>query len=146
MYNLFLSVSQSPIKENENIDDEVLNQLDENAITYVEGTESKTTKATDQLKENSAPRPDGIPPTFLRRPTMVRAKPMILLLRQSVDESSIAEVHEMAYVLPIPRGRSKLLPKQYRSVSLKSYVIKAFERVIREKLKHLSNYNYRNEG
>lgn len=50
------------------------------------------------------------------------AKPMLLLLRQSLEESSIVEGHKMS-LSPIHKGGSELMPTSYRPVSLTSHVI-----------------------
>lgn len=88
-------------KNIENIHDEIFNQFYENAITDVKVTESNIITAIHQLKGNSASGSDGIPAIFLIKTKITIAKLMMLLLRQSLDNSSMTEVHKRAYVLPI---------------------------------------------
>lgn len=61
----------------------------------VEINEEDITLGTDELKENSAPGPDGIPVTFLEKTKELTAKPMMMLQRQNLKDSRIAEVHKM---------------------------------------------------
>lgn len=54
-------------RNKESIDDTMLNQLDDNAIRDIEGTENDIIIAIDELKENSATGPDGILAIFLQK-------------------------------------------------------------------------------
>lgn len=52
---------------------------------------------------------------------------MILLLRHSLDESSVEKLHKMACISPVRKGGSKFLLEQYRPVRLTSHVIRLFK-------------------
>lgn len=65
------------------------------------------------------------------------AKSFMLLMKHSLDESKIADIHKMAYLSPIYKDGSKLIPEQNTPVSLTSHVIMVSERVINGQiLKH----------
>lgn len=65
---------------------------DENTTTHVKLTEGDISQAVDQLGDNSAPGPYGIPTIFLKK-----TKQVLLSKRQSLHESSTADVHKMVY-------------------------------------------------
>lgn len=108
-----INTSQYSVRKTENIDGKIFIQSDLNAIMDVEVTKDDIITATVQLKENSAPRADGIPAIFLKKQRRQQQKLIMLLLRQSLDQNSIAEIHKVAYVSPLYRGSSELLLKQY---------------------------------
>lgn len=62
------------------------------------------------------PAPDGIPAIFLIKTRRLIGKPMMLLLTQSLDDTSIVEVYKIAYESPIHKGGSKLLLRKYNKM------------------------------
>lgn len=72
---------------------------------------------------------------------------MLLLPRQSLDNSNIIEILKRVHSSPKHKGGSKQLPKQYRLVSLTYHLIRIFERVVEKHiLKHPTNNNYINQA
>ena len=68
-------------------------------------------------------------------------KPLMIILRKSIDKGEIPQIYKLAHVTPIHKGgkKSKLKPENYRPVSLTSHIMKIFERVIvMYIIKHLS--------
>ena len=134
-------------KKKAEINDEIFDDSDENTLTDIPVNEKSIKEAIDELKNGSAPGPDGVPAVFLKRTREPIAKPLAILLRQSIDESSIAELHKIAYIAPQHKGGSRQLPKNYRPMSLTSHIIKIFERVIKKHIvEHLTSNNLINEG
>lgn len=62
------SISRESLqKDRENMEPEIVSQGDENATKDVDVTENDMMTTVDQLKENSAPGPDGVPDIFLKK-------------------------------------------------------------------------------
>lgn len=78
----------------------MLCQYDENIITDTDPTKGDRSKTIDQMKNDSVPEPDGIPNIFLKNSERIIAKPVMLILRQSLDKISIAGIHKLTYVSP----------------------------------------------
>ena len=129
------------------IDEKVFEDILEGELTDIEITENEIIEAINKLDENSAAGPDGVSAYLLIKAKEVIAKPLIIIMRKSLDESKIADVMKLAYITPIHKGGSRQLPGQYRPVSLTSHVMKIFERVLQPKLiEHLIKNKKLNEG
>ena len=68
----------------------------------------------------------------LKKTSEAIIKPLMIILRKSLDRGEIPNIYKMAHVTPIHKGgkKSKLKPENYRPVSLTSHIMKIFERVI----------------
>ena len=111
---------------------------DPNDLNDIEIEVQDIKDAIDELDENSAAGPDGIPAIFLIKTKEAIAEPMAKMLRKSLDEGKIPDILKMAYVSPIHKGGSRQNPEQYRPVSLTLHIAKVFERVIK-KNRQISN-------
>ena len=61
-----------------------------------------------------------------------------IILSKSIDEGVIPNIFKLAYITPIHKGSSKLMPENYRPISLTSHIMKIFERVLKMYIvKHL---------
>jgi hypothetical protein len=60
-----------------------------------------------------------------------------LIWRDSLDTGLIPNELKRATIIPIHKGDSRALPKNYRPISLTSHIIKIFERILRT---HLVNF------
>ena len=58
----------------------------------------------------------------------------MLIWRKSIDNSEINAKLKSANVIPIHKGGTKSLPKNYRPIALTSHLIKIFEKVVRNQL------------
>merc|ERR1712066_523729 len=103
-------------------------------LNDIEITEEEILKAINDLEENSAAGPDGVPAILLKKLKEALAQPLALMLRKSIDEGKIPDIFKLAYVTPIHKGGSRQKPEQYRPVSLTSHVMKVFEWVIKTKI------------
>ena len=123
------------------------NKEDPNDLNDIEIEVQDIKDAIDELDENSAAGPDGIPAIFLIKTKEAIAEPMAKMLRKSLDEGKIPDILKMAYVSPIHKGGSRQNPEQYRPVSLTSHIAKVFERVIKKKIdKYLTDNHKYNVG
>ena len=103
--------------------------------------------AIDKLETNSAQGPDGVPAILLIKTRDTITVPLKLILRKSLDESTIPDIYKLAYVTPIYKGGSKFKPENYRPVSLTSHIVKVFERVLKVKIiQHLTEHKLLNQG
>ena len=136
-YNSVFSTNEPDI-----IDDQIFNIHDIDALTNITVSENDIKEAINKLDPNSAAGPDGIPAILLKKTRDVIAEPLAMLLRKSIDENKIIEIHKLQYIAPLFKGGSRLLPKNYRPVSLTSHIMKVFERVIvKNILNHLLTQN-----
>lgn len=102
-------------------------------------------KAIDELKANASPGPDKFPAVLLKKCKKSLSLPLQMLWRKSVDNSEIKQTQKSANVIPIHKGGSKAIPKNYRPIALTSHLIKIFEKVIRNALvSYLEKYNLLN--
>eukprot|EP00745_Piridium_sociabile_P029683 TRINITY_DN4896_c5_g2_i1.p1 TRINITY_DN4896_c5_g2~~TRINITY_DN4896_c5_g2_i1.p1 ORF type:complete len:403 (-),score=94.76 TRINITY_DN4896_c5_g2_i1:230-1438(-) len=86
------------------------------------------------LKTGTAPGPDGIPPLLLTETAEELAQPVTIIFKKSLEEGRIPEDWRKATVTPIFKKGSRLLPSNYRPVSLTSVLCKVMEALIRDQL------------
>ena len=113
------------------LNEEIMN-INENDLADIMFTENDFFKAIEKLKENSGPGPDEIPALFLINTSKEIVKPLLIILRKSIDNGEIPDIYKMAHITPIFKGgnKSKFKPDSYRPVSLTSHIMKMFERII----------------
>ena len=97
--------------------------------------------AIKELKNNSAPGPDGIPAVLLKSCSHALAGPLASMWRRSLREGVVPAYYKMSLVSPLHKKGDKITPGNYRPVSLTSHIVKVFERVLK---KILVNYCERN--
>ena len=149
MCNMLLEQYNSVFSTNEpdRIDNEMFNIPDSDALTNITVKKEDIKEAIDKLDPNSAAGPDGIPAILLKKMRDVIAEPLAMLLRKSIDENMIIDLHKLQHIAPIFKGGSRLYPKNYRPVSLTSHIMKVFERVIvKNIINHLQSQNRLNPG
>ena len=86
------------------------------------------------LKESSAPGPDGVTNRLLKELVEEMAPPLTMIFRKSMDESHIPEDWRKSNITPIFKKGSKAKPGNYRPVNLTSNVSKLMERLVKEDL------------
>merc|ERR1712215_325534 len=132
---------------NDEINENIFQHEEPDDLNDIEVTEEEIINAIDDLEENSAAGPDGLPAILLKKVKEALAIPLSLMLRKSIDEGKIPDILKLAYVTPIHKGGSRQKPEQYRPVSLTSHVMKVFERVIKKKIiEHLEKREKINDG
>ena len=90
--------------------------------------------AIDELSNNASPGPDKYPAILLKKCKKSLSYPLMLIWRKSIDNSEINAKLKSANVIPIHKGGTKSLPKNYRPIALTSHLIKIFEKVVRNQL------------
>lgn len=107
---------------------------------------SDVEKVIDLLKVDSAPGPDGLPTVLLKKCKSTLSQPLTVLWRQSLDTGKIPDPLKYATIIPIHKGDSRAIPKNYRPVALTSHLIKVFERLMRNNLvSYLEKHDFMNE-
>jgi hypothetical protein len=102
-------------------------------------------KAIDELTNNASPGPDKFPAFLLKKCKSSLSMPLFLIWRKSLDASEINHIQKSANIIPIHKGGSKAIPKNYRPIALTSHLIKIFEKVIRNVLvSYLDKYDLLN--
>ena len=123
LLEFFSQFSESTEEINENI----FQNEEPDDLNDIEITKEEIINAIDDLEENSAAGPDGVPAILLKKVKEALALPLSLMLRKSIDKGKIPDILKLAYVTPIHKGGSRQKPEQYRPVSLTSHVMKVFE-------------------
>ena len=85
----------------------------------------------DELTDNASPGPDKYPAILLKKCKTSLSYPLSLIWRKSLDTTTINDTQKSANVIPIHKGGSKGVPKNYRPIALTSHLIKIFEKVVR---------------
>ena len=94
-------------------------------------------EAIDKLSANSAPGTDCFPAVLLKQCKELLAVPLYEIWRGSLDLSITPEDMIQSLIVPMHKGDSTALAKNYRPVALTSHLVKIFEKVIR---KHIVNH------
>ena len=87
---------------------------------------------SEDLREYSAPGPDGIPPKIIKELKNEIVKPLCILFRRSVDAGTIPEDWKKSHVTPVFKKGSKAEPGNYRPINLTSCVGKMLDRIAKE--------------
>lgn len=105
-------------------------------------TEDDLKEAIDDLNATSAAGPDGFPAIFLKECREELARPLYLIWRESLDRGIVPDSTKRANIVPVHKGGSRGIPKQYRPVALTSHIIKIFEKVLRKYLVSFIDENH----
>ena len=88
-----------------------------------------------QLREQSAPGPDGIHPKVIKECAESFALPLWIIFQESFEEGILPRDWKDAVITPIFKKGSKTDPLNYRPVSLTSVPCKLMEKIITRKVK-----------
>jgi hypothetical protein len=96
--------------------------------------EEEVKKLLKDLKTNKAAGPDEISPLVLSRAADVLAYPFAQLFRLSLDSGEVPRDWKNATVTPIFKKGSRLVPSNYRPVSLTCIACKLMESLVRKNI------------
>ena len=117
-------------------------------ISDIEFSDYEMAEAMGELSTNAAPGPDGFPAILLKKYRHALAPPLARIWRKSVSNGEIPDIS--ATIIPIHKGKSQAVPKNYRPVALTSHHIKIFERVVRKQIVEFMRandlFNYSQHG
>jgi len=133
-YESVYSVPNEPMKKPYDIYPE---KNDDRGLYDVYFTQDDIIEAISEISATSAAGPDRFPAILLKKCSDALSTPLFMIWRDSLDGGSIPELMKSANIVPIHKGGSRGVPKQYRPVALTSHLIKLFEKIIR---KHIIAY------
>ena len=96
-------------------------------------------KLLSNINSNKAQGPDGIHGKILKNCAVGLAFPLTCIFRTSYNSGYIPDEWKLANVVPIFKKGDKSNVENYRPISLTCLVMKVFERLIKEKLLHLTS-------
>ena len=110
-------------------------------------TEQELEFAMKDVASNSAAGPDCFPALLLKKCSHTLVRPFFKIWRKSLDSGTVPDLGKIANIIPIHKGKSRAVPKNYRPVALTSLLIKAFEKVVRKYLvAHFDKHKFFNES
>jgi Reverse transcriptase (RNA-dependent DNA polymerase)/Endonuclease-reverse transcriptase len=86
------------------------------------------------LRSGSAPGPDGVPVVLLKECVEELSGPLAALFRRSLDTGEIPCPLKLAKIIPIHKGGSRKLAKNYRPIALTSLISRVMEKVVKKGL------------
>ena len=120
-----------PMHESRNIfPDECTEQAPQ--LKDINFDEADIEEAIQELSATSAAGPDSFPALMLKKCSKALSRPLFLIWRKSLNQGTIPTLLKTGNIVPIHKGGSRGLPKQYRPVALTSHLIKIFEKVLRK--------------
>jgi hypothetical protein len=114
-------------------------------INNISITPDELTEAIEELRNNAASGPDGIPAILLKKCKTVLSEALVIFWNKCMEVGSIPISLKSSIIPPIHKGGNKSEAANYRPVALTSHIIKIYEKVVRNRLTaHLDNNNSRN--
>ena len=105
-----------------------------NGISDIDFGEEVLIEAMGEFACNSAAGPDGPPAMMLNKCRTSLTYPLFLIWRKSVNEGIVPNSCKLGNIIPIHKGKSRAIAKNYRSVALTSLLVKTFEKVVCKQL------------
>ena len=99
-------------------------------LSNIDITENMVKKKLKDLRVDKSPGPDNVHPFILKNLSCLLAKPLQIIYQQSLKTRSLPVIWKEGIVTPLYKKDSKILPENYRPVSLTSIVCKTQESII----------------
>ena len=87
-------------------------------------------EAISDISTTAAAGPDSFPAILLKQCKSQLVKPLFIIWRTSMDSGVIPDIMKTSNIIPVHKGGSRGLAKNYRPIALTSHLIKAFEKVL----------------
>ena len=87
-------------------------------------------EAISEISATATAGPDRFPAILLKQCKSQLAKPLFIIWRTSMDSGVIPNIMKAANIIPVHKGGSRGLAKNYRPIALTSHLIKFFEKVL----------------
>ena len=133
-YRSVFSTPKEPLKEPAEIFSDNNPEIDREMLLDIEFNEEDVAEAIREISPTAAAGPDRFPAILLKQCCETLSKPLYMMWRKSVDEGQIPQILKTAHIIPIHKGESRGIPKNYRPIALTSHLIKIFEKVLRKKI------------
>ena len=101
-------------------------------LCNIDFSEADIIKAICEISPTAAAGPDRFPAMLLKQCRTALSKPLYLIWRKSLDDGQIPHLLKTANIIPIHKGGTRGIPKNYRPIALTSHLIKIFEKVLRK--------------
>ena len=103
-------------------------------LTHITVTKEDIMRAIREIKNGSAPGPDGIPVSFFKDYAEELAPSIAAIWSYSMQHSKQIEEPIFAIITPLHKGGPKCYAKNYRPVALTNHMYKIFERVLKKEI------------
>ena len=132
----YSAVFSTPVYTEAEIDDILMDDIHDasRGLSDIDFNEEDIMQAMSEFSCNSAAGPDGFPAKLLHECRSSLSRPLFLIWRKSMTQGTVPSSCKFANVIPIHKGKSRAVAKNYRPVALTSLLIKTFEKVVRKKL------------
>lgn len=110
-------------------------------IRDINFTRKDIEEAINELSPTAAAGPDRFPAILLKTCRAVLSEPLYYIWRKSLDTGTIPGRLKIAFIIPIHKGGSWSIPKNYRPIALTSHIIKVFEKVLRKQIVNFMEKN-----
>ena len=112
------------------------------SIMDIEFTREDLEEAINEIRPSAAAGPDRFPAILLKMCRKTLSLPLHIIWRRSLDTGVVPHLLKTANIIPIHKGNSRSLAKNYRPIALTSHLIKVFEKVIRKNIvKFMEDHN-----
>ena len=88
----------------------------------------------DNLKSNSSPGIDDLPPKFIKLAKCILSPHLVILFNKCIKQEIFPNDFKLAYVIPIPKTLSPKSLDDLRAISLFSVFAKLFEKILENKM------------
>ena len=112
-------------------------------INNIEILDNEIEEAIDELKNNAASGPDGVPSILLKKCKKALSPLLALFWNESMKTGCIPKTLKESIIAPVHKGGNKSEPANYRPVSLTSHLIRIYEKVLRNKIVKFMEENNR---
>ena len=112
------------------------NPICQEKIKDIDITIKDVIEAIKEIPRHASPGPDKLPAILLKECADELSKAILIIWRKSLDTGEIPDILKLQTIIPLYKKGSKMLPVNYRPVSLTSHLTKLFERILRRKLIH----------
>ena len=93
------------------------------AIVDIQFTSKDIEEAISEISVTAAAGPDRFPAILLKTLRANLSEPLFLIWRSSMDSGVIPGQLKTAFIIPIHKGDSRSIPKNYRPIALTSHII-----------------------
>ena len=109
----------------------IFNSDDPSKLIDIEITPADFIEAINELAPNAAPGPDCFPALLLKQCKEQLASPLARIWQECLNNGITPDLQKLSLIVPVHKGDSTALAKNYRPVALTSHLVKIFEKVVR---------------